>query len=49
MAFEYALVDIITRTKGVKEAFASMAKSIAADLARMARPAGHHHPTRHGT
>jgi tape measure domain-containing protein len=36
MSFEDALVDIITGTKSVKEAFASMAKSIAADLARMA-------------
>ena len=36
MAMEDALVDIITGTKSVKEAFASMAKSIAADLARMA-------------
>jgi tape measure domain-containing protein len=33
---EDALVDIITGTKSVKEAFADMAKSIAADLARMA-------------
>lgn len=36
MSMEDALVDIITGTKGVKEAFADMAKSIAADLARMA-------------
>lgn len=36
MAMEDALVDIITGTKSVREAFASMAKSIAADLARMA-------------
>lgn len=33
---EDALVDIITGTKSVREAFADMAKSIAADLARMA-------------
>ena len=34
--FEDALVDIITGTKSAKEAFADMAKAIAADLARMA-------------
>ena len=34
--FEDALVDIVTGTKSAKEAFADMAKSIAADLARMA-------------
>jgi tape measure domain-containing protein len=33
---EDALVDIITGTKSVREAFADMARSIAADLARMA-------------
>jgi tape measure domain-containing protein len=36
MNMEDALVDIITGTKSVKEAFADMARSIAADLARMA-------------
>jgi hypothetical protein len=36
MSMEDALVDIITGTKSVKEAFRDMAKSIAADLARMA-------------
>jgi tape measure domain-containing protein len=35
-SLEDALVDIITGTKSVKEAFADMAKAIAADLARMA-------------
>ncbi len=35
-AFEDALVDIVTGTKSAREAFADMAKSIAADLARMA-------------
>ena len=35
-SLEDALVDLITGTKSVKEAFADMAKSIAADLARMA-------------
>lgn len=34
--FEDALVDIVTGTKSAREAFADMAKSIAADLARMA-------------
>jgi hypothetical protein len=36
LAFEDALVDIITGAKSAREAFADMAKSIAADLARMA-------------
>lgn len=35
-SMEDALVDLITGTKSVKEAFADMAKSIAQDLARMA-------------
>jgi hypothetical protein len=35
-AFEDALVDIVTGAKSAKEAFAEMAKAIAADLARMA-------------
>ena len=35
-AFEDALVDIATGTKSAREAFADMAKSIAADLMRMA-------------
>lgn len=35
-SFEDALVDIITGAKSAREAFADMAKSIAADLARMA-------------
>jgi tape measure domain-containing protein len=35
-SMEDALVDIMTGTKSVKEAFADMARSIAADLARMA-------------
>lgn len=34
--FEDALVDIVTGAKSAREAFADMAKSIAADLARMA-------------
>jgi hypothetical protein len=34
--FEDALVDIVTGAKSAKEAFADMAKAIAADLARMA-------------
>lgn len=34
--FEDALVDIITGSKSAREAFADMAKSIAADLARLA-------------
>jgi len=36
MHFEDALVDIVTGAKSAREAFADMAKSIAADLARMA-------------
>jgi hypothetical protein len=36
LSFEDALVDIITGAKSAREAFADMAKSIAADLARMA-------------
>lgn len=36
MHFEDALVDIVTRAKSAREAFADMAKSIAQDLARMA-------------
>lgn len=36
MHFEDALVDIVTGAKSAREAFAGMAKSIAADLARMA-------------
>jgi hypothetical protein len=36
LSFEDALVDIVTGTKSAREAFADMARSIAADLARMA-------------
>lgn len=36
MSFEDALVDIVTGAKSAREAFADMAKAIAADLARMA-------------
>lgn len=36
LSFEDALVDIVTGSKSAKEAFADMAKAIAADLARMA-------------
>jgi hypothetical protein len=36
MSFEDALVDIMMGSKSAKEAFADMAKAIAADLARMA-------------
>ncbi|EWY36403.1 hypothetical protein N825_27035 [Skermanella stibiiresistens SB22] len=36
LSMEDALVGIIDGTKGVKEAFADMARSVAADLARMA-------------
>ena len=35
-SFEDALVDIVTGSKSAREAFADMAKAIAADLARMA-------------